>query len=168
MHLLRRLAASLLLLPLLASAAPRTYSGVVTHVSDGDTVWVRPARGGAPVPLRLLGIDAPEICQRFGRQSREALQRLVLKRRVIVEESGRDGYDRVLARLRRSGQDVNGWLVSQGLAWSHRYRRQPGPYEALELQAREAKRGLWAAAQPLAPRDFRRLHGPCTPEPSSP
>ena len=164
MSVFRRLAAPLLLLlPLLAVAEPRTYTGVVTHVSDGDTVWVRPARGGPPVQLRLLGVDAPEICQRFGRQAREALERQVLHRRVTVEERGRDGYDRVLARLRRSGQDVNGWLVAQGLAWSHRYRHQPGPYQALQEQARAARRGLWAADRPLEPRDFRRLHGPCTP-----
>ena len=163
MSRLRLLAAILLLVPLATAAQPRRYPAVVTHVSDGDTVWVRPARGGPPVVLRLQGVDAPEICQRFGAQSREALERFVLRRTVVVEEHGRDGYDRMLARLERRGQDVNAWLVSQGLAWSPRYRQQPGPYDALQAQAREARRGLWAAAQPLEPRAFRRMNGPCTP-----
>lgn len=157
-----RLVAALLLIPsTLLAQQPRTYNAVVTHVSDGDTVWVRPARGGARVPVRLLDIDAPEICQRSGQQSREALARQVLRRTVTVEERGRDDFGRVLARLHRSGQDVGERLVAEGHAWSYRFRNQPGPYHAHETQARQARRGLWAAAHPLEPRAFRRLHGPC-------
>jgi endonuclease YncB( thermonuclease family) len=157
-----RLFAALLLLPCALSAQqPRSYTAVVTHVSDGDTVWVRPVRGGPRVPVRLLDIDAPEICQRSGLQSRDALARQVLRRAVTVEERGRDDFGRVLARLRRSGQDVGQLLVAEGHAWSHRFRNQPGPYHAQEAQARQARRGLWAAAHPLEPRAFRRLHGPC-------
>ena len=43
--------------------------GVVTHVSDGDTLWVRPAGAGAALQVRLQGLDAPEICQEFGSQA---------------------------------------------------------------------------------------------------
>lgn len=162
MSRLRLFAALLLLLPsALLAQQPRSYTAVVTHVSDGDTVWVRPSRGGARVPVRLLDIDAPEICQRSGQQSRDALARQVLRRTVTVEERGRDDYGRVLARLHRSGQDVGEQLVVEGHAWSYRFRNQPGPYHAQETQARQARRGLWAAAHPLEPRAFRRLHGPC-------
>ncbi len=49
------------------------WPGVVTHVSDGDTVWVQPLHGGEAHKVRLLGIDAPEICQPWGPQSRAAL-----------------------------------------------------------------------------------------------
>jgi endonuclease YncB( thermonuclease family) len=158
-----RLLATLLLLPsaLLAQQPPRSWAAVVTHVSDGDTVWVRPARGGSRVAVRLLDIDAPEICQRSGTQSRDALAHQVLRRTVTVEERGRDDFGRVLARLHRSGQDVGERLVAEGHAWSYRFRNQPGPYHAQEAQARQARRGLWAAAHPLEPRAFRRLHGPC-------
>lgn len=158
-----RLFAALLLLPcaLLAQPASRSYSAVVTHVSDGDTVWVRPVRGGARVPVRLLDIDAPEICQRSGPQARDALARQVLRRTVTVEERGRDDYGRVLARLHRSGQDVGQRMVAEGHAWSYRFRNQPGPYHEQETRARQARKGLWAAAHPLEPRAFRRLHGPC-------
>lgn len=162
MSRLRLFAALLLLLPsALLAQPPRSYTAVVTHVSDGDTVWVRPARGGARVPVRLLDIDAPEICQRSGQQSRDALARQVLRRTVTVEERGRDDYGRVLARLHRSGQDVGEQLVVEGHAWSYRFRNRPGPYHEQEAQARQARRGLWAAAHPLEPRAFRRLHGPC-------
>jgi endonuclease YncB( thermonuclease family) len=35
------------------------WPGIVTHVSDGDTVWVQPLQGGEAHKVRLLGIDAP-------------------------------------------------------------------------------------------------------------
>jgi micrococcal nuclease len=163
MRLLRLLAAALLSLPLAAPAQPpRGYTAVVTHVSDGDTIWVRPTQGGR-VQVRLQGIDAPEICQRFGEQSRRALEQLVLRKRVFIEERGRDDFGRVIAHVRRSGEDVGSRMVANGMAWSPGFRRQPGPYDALQSQARQERRGLWAGAHPLEPRTFRRLHGPCEP-----
>lgn len=35
-------------------------SGVVERVVDGDTIDVRPANGGEPIRVRILGIDTPE------------------------------------------------------------------------------------------------------------
>lgn len=154
-----------LLAPVATGAQPRSYPAVVTHVTDGDTVWVRPVSGGPGRQVRLHGIDAPESCQPFGEQARHALQHRLLHRTVVVEERGRDDYGRVLARLRWSGQDVGGWLVFSGLAWSYRYRQRPGPYDSLQSQARQARRGLWSGPAPMAPRTFRQWHGPCPAQP---
>ncbi|HYF21579.1 MAG TPA: thermonuclease family protein [Ramlibacter sp.] len=152
----------MLALPLMAAAAPpRTWTATVVHVTDGDTLWVRPSTGGASVQLRVKGIDAPEICQPHGLQARQALEHHLLHRPVTVVDHGRDDYDRTLARVQWSGTDVGGWLVFNGLAWSHRYQRRPGPYDSLEQQARQARRGLWAAGRPMEPRAFRKAHGSC-------
>lgn len=146
---------------LACASTARSFMATVTHVTDGDTVWVRPVSGGAPVQVRLQGLDAPEICQAWGPQSRQALARRVLQQQVRVHARGRDDYDRLLGRLDRAGQDIGAWLVSRGLAWSQGYRRQPGPYDELQSQARKARRGLWSEPQPMQPRTFRQLHGTC-------
>ncbi|HSW20716.1 MAG TPA: hypothetical protein VLJ86_26060, partial [Ramlibacter sp.] len=52
------------------ASAASAFRATVTHVTDGDTVWVRPASGGAPIAVRLQGLDAPEICQAHGLQAR--------------------------------------------------------------------------------------------------
>lgn len=149
-------------LALPASATPRRdFHGTVTHVSDGDTLWVRPATGGAAVPVRLQGIDAPEACQAFGSQARQALAWRALNKPVRVQVQGRDDYDRLLARVSVHGQDLGAWLVFSGHAWSYRYRANPGPYAQQESQARMARRGLWAASGALEPREFRKRHGAC-------
>lgn len=136
--------------------------GVVTRVSDGDTLWVRPADGGKPRKLRVQGIDAPERCQAWGRESGEQLAALVMGRRVHAVEGPLDDHGRQLARLMRGDLDVGAWMVRQGHAWSHRYRRDPGPYAAQEREARAAGRGLFADPAAMTPREFRRQHGPCT------
>lgn len=159
---LRRALPVLLLAWLFAcgGATAQPLDGTVTHVSDGDSLWVRPAAGGPPLQVRVQGIDAPEICQPFGRQAREALAARVLHRRVRVSPRARDTYHRTLASVSVDGRDVGAMLVAGGFAWSSGYRGRAGPYAAEETQARQARRGLWSTAA-LEPRAFRRRHGSC-------
>lgn len=160
----RAAACAVLVLAPLPAAHAAEFSGTVTRVSDGDTLWVRPAAGGAPRPVRLQGIDAPEICQAHGREARAALAARVLGQRVTVRSKARDGYRRWVGRVSTPAEpDLNGWLVAQGHAWSSRWRQHRGPYAEQEARARQARRGLWAAARPQEPRAFRRAHGPCEP-----
>jgi micrococcal nuclease len=147
------------LVPLCAGAAQ--FEAIVTHVGDGDTLSVRPLAGGPPQRIRIQGIDAPEICQRFGTESRDALAGRVMGRRVLIDSKARDGYDRTVARILLARQDVGAWMVSRGYAWSYRFKRNPGPYRQQEAWARRERLGLWQSAQPLSPREFRQRHGSC-------
>ena len=142
-----------------APASARLLQGVVSHVTDGDTLWVRPLAGPA-VPVRLQGLDAPEICQAFGIQARDALAARVLNRPVQVATRARDRYHRTVGRVSLQGQDVGTWLVAGGYAWSAHYRNRAGPYGDEEQQARQARRGLWATPA-VEPRTFRKRHGSC-------
>lgn len=114
-----------------------------------------------PQKLRLLGIDAPEICQRGGVAARDALRALVWLRMLKVQIKYLDDYGRGLARVEVDGQDVAAVMVQRGQAWSSRWRRSQGPYAVEEALAREAKLGLFAAPDPELPRDFRQRHGSC-------
>ena len=144
-----------------AEAADRVYEARVTRVFDGDTLWVLPLPEGRYRKLRLDGLDAPEICQDGGVASRDALSARVLQQVVTVRERATDDYGRALVRLEVAGADVGTWMVAQGMAWFYRWRHSDGPYAEDEAQARAQKRGLFAAAAPEVPRDFRRRHGPC-------
>lgn len=137
------------------------FFGTVTHVPDGDTLWVRPDGRAGPRRLRIDGIDAPEICQEHGQTARAALMRRALNRRVGVTVRRYDDYGRGLARIELGNQDLGAELVRTGQAWSYRWRQQPGPYAVEESIARQARLGLFAAMQPELPRDFRKRHGPC-------
>ena len=139
----------------------RAWPGVVTHVSDGDTVWVQAIHTGEVHKLRLLGIDAPEICQTWGPQSRDALRAVLQGQTVEVLGHHRDTYGRLLAQLSRQGHDVGAWMVAQGHAWSYSYQNFPGPYDALQMQAQSQRRGLFADPHAVAPRWFRKRVGTC-------
>jgi micrococcal nuclease len=143
------------------AAVPARWQGVVTRVTDGDSLWVRPSAGGAPQRIRLHGIDAPEICQAYGLEARAALQRWVKGRELELQVLRTDDYGRPITRVTLQGADVARALVREGHAWSYRWRRSPGPYAQEEAEARSAGRGLFAAREPQRPYDFRRSHGPC-------
>ena len=137
------------------------YEARVTRVPDGDTVWVQPLAGGTFRKLRLDGVDAPEICQDGGVASREVLAGRLLAQTVTVTERRRDDYGRALVRIRHRGDDVAGWLVREGWAWSYRWRHSDGPFAVEETLARKERKGLFAAAGAEEPRTFRKRNGPC-------
>jgi endonuclease YncB( thermonuclease family) len=139
-----------------------TWVGVVTFVVDGDTVHVRPEGGGELHKIRILGMDAPEICQTGGTVAKAALQERVLNHSVTVHMKGLDVYGRDLATIYLSREDVGEWMVRRGYAWSYRYQRDPGPYGQEESHAKLLGRGLFAGMSPEYPHDFRQRHGRCT------
>ena len=148
------------------STTKAPWSGTVTHVTDGDTLWVRPASGGNPVRIRIDGVDAPEICQTYGIASRKALAARLAKQAVTVQSASRDSFGRLLARVSvttkvKGSADVGEWLVREGHAWSYRYRRDSGPYAKQQAAARAARKGLFATVRPEEPREFRKRHGAC-------
>jgi endonuclease YncB( thermonuclease family) len=152
--------AALLGAALAQAAAPR-LEGKVSRVTDGDSLWIEPPAPAAPVELRLEGIDAPEICQAWGPEARQALAELVLGQQVSVKTSGRDTHGRTLGTVFLGTQNINKTLVQEGHAWSMRYKYDRGPYVADERMAKALSRGLNRDGGAILPRDFRQQHGPC-------
>ena len=141
--------------------AANALEGVVTRVSDGDTLWIRPIDGARYVKVRVQGIDAPELCQAWGPEAKRALEAMALGQRVRIEGELRDDHGRRLARLMHGDDDLGARLVRDGHAWSYRWRRDEGPYVVEEIDARASRRGLFAERDAVMPREFRRRHGPC-------
>lgn len=148
-------------LPAAAAAPTRAVEGTVSFVVDGDSLWLAPADGSAPLEVRLQDIDAPESCQPWGAEAREALMERVQGKAVRLQVSGRDVHGRTLATLYLDDLSINQWLVKEGHAWSGRYKHDRGRYVAEERMANALGRGFNRAGGAVMPRDFRRDHGPC-------
>lgn len=144
-----------------ACALAEVWTGHVTHVSDGDTLWIKPANGSAARKVRLLGLDAPEICQPGGVAARAALRDLVADQPVQVRVNFQDSFGRDLAHLLVAGRDVGALLVGAGHAWASRWHGRPGTYAAQEVAARASRQGVFADPAALLPSDFRKRHGSC-------
>ncbi len=152
-------AAFLILICPLASAAAgsravlRELRGKVVSVHDGDTITV--VVGKRQHKIRLDGIDAPELGQDFGRRSRQLLSDLCFGKIVTVRVVDVDRYGREVGDVRVGNVDANAELVRAGLAWHYKQYSDDPRLDALENEARTAKRGLWAGSDPIPPWDWR-------------
>lgn len=129
----------------------------VDYVHDGDTVTCIDD-ANRPQKIRLVGIDAPELDQPFGRESRAALAAKLGGGRVRVEGNSRDQHGRLLGTLWVEDRDVNRELVADGWAWVFAgFNPDPRLLDA-ETSARSAHRGLWSGPHPQQPSEWRRDH----------
>jgi endonuclease YncB( thermonuclease family) len=149
-----------LLLPLGILAAPRLaaaeFSAVVAGVHGGDTLTVR--NGERSIRIRLSGIDSPEMNQPFGDDARSYAAELALGTTVTVIEEKMDRYGRLVAWVvLADGRNLNHEIVAAGFAWSYR-PLSPGNriLRELESDASQKGRGLWAAAEPTPPWEWRK------------
>jgi hypothetical protein len=87
------------------------------------------------------------------RKAKQAASQLVFGEEVTLETHGKDKYGRTIADvLLPDGTNVNHSLVNDGWCWWYR-KYAPGDtvLEALEKEAGEAKKGVWADPQPVPP-----------------
>jgi endonuclease YncB( thermonuclease family) len=135
-----------------SNALERGKSAVVTEVTDGDTATLEDGH-----VVRLVGIQSPKLSlgrarvadQPLAREAKEALEELVLGRRVTLFFGGAasDRHGRHLAQLRRDDDLwIQGELLRRGLARVYSFpdnRAEVTAMLALEDEARRARRGIW-------------------------
>ena len=147
----------LLAVVLLAGCAD--LSSRVVRVADGDTVTAM--KDGNEIKIRLVEIDAPEKAQAYGAASTQSLAELCLNKVATLEEQGKDRYGRTLARVHCDGINANSEQVRLGMAWVYRrYTSKDSPLYAVEGEAKAARRGLWADAEPVPPWEWRHREKP--------
>jgi endonuclease YncB( thermonuclease family) len=126
-------------------------------VTDGDTISLN------GVPIRLFGIDAPEMKQDCpdgwpaGRLAATHLQSLMYGRHVTCERRDTDRYGRTVAVCRAGGEDLGALMVRQGYAWA--FVRYSSDYVGDETRAKAERAGVhghgcapaweWRAAQKI-------------------
>ena len=144
-----------------AHAAADTMGGVVIVVIDGDTVLFKPDHyhpsSRAFLKVRLADIDAPEKDQPHGETATRALQDLVLKQRAELDIVATDVYGRRVGRLNRGAVSVAAELVRMGAAWATTRGPDETALQAMQREARRARRGLWQDASPTPPWVWRRV-----------
>ena len=143
-------------LPPVAQTPPAQLLSGIARVIDGDTIEVRGTH------IRLDGIDAPESKQTCeangqtyacGEQATEALIVLLGARPVECTETGKDRYQRIIAKCRVDSIDLGTWMVEHG--WAVAFRKYSLEYVRAEDRARSAKLGIWAGTFEM-PENWRR------------
>ena len=128
----------------------------VLRVVDGDTIIVRPDKGGGSVRVRYIGVDTPESVKPdtpvecFGKEAAAANRRLVDGRNVeLVSDRERyDKFGRTLAFVYVNGKFVNAELIKNGFAETIEIppnTSKAREFAALERVAIRTRKGLWGA-----------------------
>ena len=133
--------------------------GTVTKVHDGDSIHITPS-GSKRVVIRLAGIDAPEIKQTFGIQSRDKLRSIILNKTAQAQCHKLDKYQRHVCVVQYENRDINLQMVAAGMAWHYKYYQNEQSaldrrrYAAAQTSAQKRQLGLWGM-QSVAPWEFR-------------
>ncbi len=139
---------------------PKTLIGVVTRVADGDTFTLQ-TRNGEKYKVRCQAVDAPELAQEFGEESRSVYNELVYRKTVRVEVDKRDKYERIVGRIWCEDPVTGTWfdveeiMLKRGMVWH--YSRYNDEEKLIRAQA-EAQRnrvGVWTQRNPKKPENWR-------------
>lgn len=116
----------------------------VTRVIDGDTFETESGD-----KVRLIGINAPEISDLFGQESKQYLLGLIENKTIELQTdkrtNDRDVYQRLLRYVILDGIDINKKMVSDGFAFAYlkyHFSRKNDCQQA-QKQARETNKGIW-------------------------
>ncbi len=141
-----------------------TFTGVVERVIDGDTICVKVKGGDLKLEtiekdglarVRLAEIDAPELKEPSGPESKQALSDMILHRTVTVQWKHRGKYRRIIGRVYLAaththssnlggGAWVNLRLVALGWAEHAKVYSEDETLAKAELEARHRACGMWA------------------------
>ena len=120
-------------------------------VYDGDTFRVK--CDGREQKIRLCGIDAPEVKQPLGIESRDYLRSLVASSQgqVIVIEMDRDRYGRSVAEVLLESpadeQSVQEEMLKAGMAYHYKQFsgncHNRGVFDTAEEIGKSLSRGVW-------------------------
>jgi micrococcal nuclease len=145
--------------------AQRVIAAAVVQIVDGNTLMAK-TKDDARLPIRLLGIDAPEVVrgknpgQPLGKEARDYLDRQIGRKGVRLQAYGQDRYGRTLGVIWLGEINVNVLMVMMGYA--EVYRAAPCQYYCAELLegeawARQQRLGVWAqGTSHESPAEFRR------------
>ncbi|SMC47114.1 thermonuclease family protein [Polynucleobacter kasalickyi] len=161
---------------LLAKEAPKHQKheiivAKVIGISDGDTITLL-NDDNSQLKIRLAGIDCPEKNQAFGNRAKRLLSEKVFGNVVRVEIRGIDRYNRTLGIVRLGEEDINEYLIHEGVAWHYKHYAKDQPaeeakrYDLAQEFAKKTKKGLWIQENPTPPWEFReqRRKGEIKPE----
>jgi micrococcal nuclease len=131
----------------------------VSRIVDGDTVVL--LVDGAPVKVRLIGVDTPETVhpqkpvEYYGKEASTFTKNLLRGESVylVYGQERLDRYGRTLGYLYRApdGLFVNAEIIRQG--YGHAYTKYPfredlmEEFRGLQKHAMDAGKGLWAGTQ---------------------
>ncbi len=136
--------------PVQSSNPEQIFSqALVTKIVDGDTIDVQV--DGKKDVIRLIGINAPETGECFGKEATERAKEVLSSKNVNLEadptQGERDKYKRLLRYVFVDGKNFDELMVREGFAKEYTYKtvyKYQSLFKTAQKEAQDNKRGLWA------------------------
>lgn len=144
-----------------AAADSIVFKAAVVGIEDGDTHTV--LRNKTRLTVNILGVDAPEMNQPYGREAKRLVTTLV-KGQVVTIRAFRAGNPLNGEVRFKKNRNLATELVKAGLAWT----KGTGGISELDraqAEAKEANKGLWADPDAIPPWEWRAGRRPQGPTP---
>jgi len=138
------------------------YEVIPGSIHDGDTLRVRSSKG--EVEVRFACVDAPELKQPLGEESRNYLRSMIdeANGKVKVKIIETDRYGRSVAELWTKSGLLQSRMAAAGMAFAYdRYSKDCPNWDAVkssEKTAIEYKLGVWRAPNFQRPWDWRKAN----------
>jgi micrococcal nuclease len=126
----------------------------VVRIIDGDGLIII-GSDEIEINIRLAGIDAPEINQPFGIESKESLEALIGNRLITMDDPKKGKYGRYIANVFVEEVWINREMVEKGYAWYDKINSSDYSLQLAEKEAREKALGIWRTANPIPPWEWR-------------
>ena len=122
---------------------------LITKVVDGDTVDVQ--IDNKKDVVRLIGINAPEKNQCFGKEATDKAKEILDSKKVSLEsdptQGDRDKYHRLLRYVfLLDGTNFDELMIKEGYALEYTYHtayKYQSLFKSAQVEAQNNKRGLW-------------------------
>ena len=160
----------IIILFLLSTYTWADFDAEVIRIVDGDTIQVK-GDDDKKLKIRLLGIDAPELKQNFGKESSLYLNKIINGEFInVISLSNKDKpytldfYKRILGKIILNGKDINLEMIKKGMAWHYKkYKNSQSiedqqSYNKAENEARKKNVGLWSYEKPVPPWSWRKIN----------
>jgi endonuclease YncB( thermonuclease family) len=145
------------LISLASAAQAEDLSGIiraaVSDVVDGDTIIIE--QSGMPFRIDLESIDAPELNQAYGQESKDFLSSLIKGKNITVQQVKTVDFRHITGFVKLEDLEINRKMISSGMAWYDGRNGYDAQLEDVQKTAKSAKIGLWHDKKSIAPWDYR-------------
>lgn len=134
----------------------KELKGYVVDVIDGDTIKIY-ADDKKIYTIRLYGIDTPERGQHYYNEAKEALQKFILSKDVLVYYTKNGIYGRIIGKIYYNGKYINQDMIHNGYAWYYeKYAKNNISLKEAQDSAIKLKAGIWSQEKPIPPWKWRK------------
>src|SRR4028118_310579 len=137
------------------------YEVIPNSIHDGDTLRVR-SSDGQVLKVRFACVDAPELKQPLGQESRHYLRSMINEAggKVKVKVIDTDRYGRSVSELWTKSGLLQSRMTAAGMAFAYdQYSKNCPNWDAVkssEKAASELKVGVWRSSNFERPWDYRK------------